>query len=552
FNKEKLFNLESPTDALQLIRHIGQQKMREVKYRDSRPHLLGERIDFEPNSDQTSEGTLKVSGYVRGTTLDVNNPVYLQGLGDFQLSQIEVLQDPHPLSDRKAELGGGILRVERPDPSRQTSLQQDIPDLEMAESVSGEGPECMEEVWATEGMMLAPKTRVRKLPPGTSDYQATWLTDSEGESGDDEEEDDDVSMDEYMAREDSEEDSGDDVSHIADDDTTTFHGCIMVTWCGRRLNKLKDERKEQMYPDEVDLDPSESAQKRFAKYRPLKSFHQSEWDPNEGLPADYSRIVDFRHYRQIRNKVLAEEQEGCEPGSYVTLHIKNVPLAFYELHKEGKPLPVFGLLSYEHRMAMVNLAIEKLPECQASIKSKDRLVFVVGYRRYAACPIFSAHTVGKKYKYERFLPSDKTTMASLYAPVMMTPCPVLVFRDDGCQAEMVAKGSFHSIRSRRIIIKRAVLTGYSYSINKRSVVVRFMFFNREDILAFKSIKLHTRKGCQGEIREPVGTHGMMKCKFERKIASDDVIYMNLYKRVFPKWSYEPTLLAPSTQDCSME
>ena len=218
----------------------------------------------------------------------------------------------------------------------------------------------------------------------------------------------------------------------------------------------------------------------------------------------------------------------------------------WEQSREGQPIIVYSMLPHENKMSVVNVVVKRNSyQTNDVIKSKERLTIHMGYRRFTVCPVFSQHTNGSKHKYERYWREGSTVVMTFFAPIFFPPSPVLVMQ----HGELVGSGSLLSCDPDRLVIKRGVLSGHPFKVNKRSCVVRFMFFNRTDIEWFKPVELRTKTGRRGHIKEPLGTHGHMKCIFDSQLSQQDTVLLNLYKRVFPKWTYDPYV---ADQESSME
>ncbi|XP_058453529.1 pre-rRNA-processing protein TSR1 homolog [Malaya genurostris] len=567
---EKVMSLDTKTDGLNLLRRVGGQKRKILHNKANRPHLFGENVEYVSEMSEDNVGTLKVTGFLRGIPLSVNQLIHIPGLGDFQMSEIYALDDPYKIRKNDEEMSSGESRLlAKAVAHKQTSLQREnIPDEMDAE-----------QTWPTEEEIEASKNEnkkklIKRIPKGMSDYQAAWIPDieevSENDSDDNEDDDDDDEEEEeesYMScesdtesrvEEDAEDEEEYDEVSISDGPVSAekYDKQMDMEEDKRTLAKIQAAKDDEVFPDEIDTPANIPARERFRKYRGLESFRTSPWDVKENLPLDYAKVYQFKSFDRTKRRIIKEAQEvedGVMPGWFIQIYVKNVPQDLWNNYVSvgnGTRLVIYGLLPHEHQMSVMNVCLKRTPNSSIPIKSKERLIVQCGYRRFIVNPIFSQHTNGDKHKYERFFRPGMTVVATFFAPIQFPPAPVICFRENpDTSLAMVASGSIVNCSPDRVVLKRAVISGHPFKIHRKSAVIRYMFFNPEDIEYFKPCKLRSKLGRLGHIKESLGTHGHMKCIFDTQLKSHDTVLLYLYKRVFPKWTYEDCIVSsPDTND----
>ncbi|TRM70138.1 hypothetical protein BD626DRAFT_390775 [Schizophyllum amplum] len=544
----RIFDLHAASDALSALRAVAEGVPDGVRWRTGRPWVLGEEVHYVEGVDG-SEGELAVTGVVRGAPLSTNRLIHVPDFGDFQVARI--MSAPRPR---------GGMEVEP------TLLAE--PDADDAESlVSSNDPDDManEQTWPTEEEMSgaarveevgqdeeAPKKKRRKLPKGTSEYQASWIIDDDDEEGaddgeekDDEDEDaadDTMEVEEHEASEGEYEDEMDLDSRKSvafEELDAEEEEKQLASWRSRD----REEEDDAAFPDEVDTPRDVPARTRFQRYRGLRSFRTSPWDPYENLPRDYARIFQFDDFKRVERNVKRRtetETSGVQPGTRVTVYLRNVPREA----AARAPLTIFGLLQYEHKKTVLNFSVQRNTEYDGSVRSKDPLILCVGPRRLRVNPIYSQLTRGggkganNVHKFERYLRHGNTTIATIFGPVTFGAQPCLLLREtaDVQAPHLVAAGTFTNTDTTRVVAKRIILSGHPLKVHKKTATIRYMFFNADDIRYFKPIQLHTKHGRVGHIKESLGTHGYFKAYFDGPITQMDTVCMSLYKRVFPRWA----------------
>jgi pre-rRNA-processing protein TSR1 len=514
-----------------------------------------------------------ITGVVRGKGLKADRLVHVGDWGTFQIEKITAA----PLATKKKRDGDMTVDTAGPEEVLETPGEDQDDTAELAPEEARMDDMDTESIATTvkKGVLLddhhyfsedeiEKPTAPRKLPKGTSDYQAAWylddISDSESDLDDDEMRDADeeapqaapedgmeglagaepteAAMSEYPQSEKFEElDEAEDAEQLA----------------AYRAKKRDEAQEDMEFPDEIELHPHVLARERLAKYRGLKSIATSPWNAEEDRPyepEEWSRLLQISDYQSSRNRSIREALVGgVAPGTRVHVYLKDVPVEVKNNYKPSQPITLFSLLRHENKRAAVNFDITHKEDYEKSIKAKEELIVQCGPRRFVVNPLFSlsGRTENDVHKYCRFLHPGQSATASFMGPITWGSVPTLFFKrvvpEEGSESDedsssfplqLVATGTARAPSTSRVIAKRVILTGHPYHIHKKVVTIRYMFFNREDVEWFKALPLWTRRGRSGYVKEALGMHGYFKANFDGRINPQDSVGVSLYKRMWPR------------------
>ncbi|CAI4059565.1 hypothetical protein SUVZ_04G1820 [Saccharomyces uvarum] len=562
-NEERIYNLEKNSDSLNVLRTLCQKLPRSINWRDNRGYVVADLVDFVETSPDSGE--LVVEGTVRGIGFNANRLVHIPDLGDFQLNKIEKISESSQKRKNiknktnntadNVDLDLDLQTVFESDMNRDTLDEYAPEDVEDWSDYDDDfGYEDLTTARYDDHGYLPGREQASKkvaVPKGTSDYQAKWYLDDVIEVADeeemeqaDEEEEAIMEVDDGMTMidQDNGEMENDDRYEIEDDEKFEEFSPEEEE---RQLREFRDmEKEDREFPDEIELEPTESAVERLKRYRGLKNLYNCDWNVDEKdptSPPEWKRLLRVGNYKNTKNRIIKETKSEAQTiaGDRIRMFIK-FPKFLLEKVQDPKQLlfTIYGLLLHEHKNAVVNFSLQRWEEYDNPVPSKDPIVVQYGARRYTIQPLFSqdSNSPNNVHKYERYLHPNTVSIATCIAPVDFTQSPAIFFKPsptDSKQVELIGHGTFLNADHSRILAKRAILTGHPFRFHKTVVTVRYMFFRPEDVEWFKSIPLFTKSGRSGFIKESLGTHGYLKATFDGKLSAQDVVAMSLYKRMWP-------------------
>ncbi|KAF2666758.1 putative pre-rRNA processing protein Tsr1 [Microthyrium microscopicum] len=572
---EKVNSLDSSQECQNVMRVLCTTNPKGIYWREDRSWMMVEDVRWSggkavDNPDGTQD--VIITGVVRGKGLKADRLVQVGDWGDFQIDKI--LAAPLPKAKKMrgdnmaidAEGDGEILEIPTDD-------QDDLAEL-APEEVVMEGFDRGTMATSTrKGVLIDDHhyysdedeeeliTKPRRLPRGTSDYQAAWYLGDMSDSGSDMEDVEDVDMGfegpsnnpadgpvDIDMRDPTEAGGTEYPQSEAFQDPSPEDEAEQIA--SYRKQRHEEAEEDLEFPDEIELPPNVLARDRLARYRGLKNLRTSIWDTEEDKlhqPEEWQRLLEVANYKATKNKIIKDAQfGGVPPGMRVHVHLKGVPSSLQDSHNKDRPLAMYSLLRHEHKRTAVNFSILLSSDLEKPLRSKEEIILQCGPRRFIINPLFSdqGNTPNNVHKFKRYLHPGQAGVASFIGPLTWGSVPVLYFKAASSEMEtdfalhkpfeFIGTGTSLPPSHNRVIAKRIILSGHPFKINKRVVTIRYMFFNTEDIAWFKALRLWTKRGRSGYIKESLGTHGYFKATFDGKINPMDSVSLSLYKRVWPR------------------
>jgi len=492
-----------------------------------RSYMMIENIKKNENNEA------EIFGYIRGNTLNPGKYIHITGFGDYKIKDVEVAEDPLPVKSKYENNN-----------SKKNDMEIENNDKNKNKNKKAENNEIINNdiIESKKNMEILNN---ENLPEKVEDIGGNK---NEEKKENNMEEDDVIDFNIDL------KDDDDDISYKSDENLEKEDEEEMKKISNKHKQKtsiLYRTKEEMEFPDEVDTPIDIPAKERFKKYRGLESMKTGSWDPLTNLPKEYRTIFSFENIKNTyKLSVKRAHNEGLKlNGNYVKIIVLNFDFDNLKYCNEDIPMVLSTLLDHERKLCVMHYKFTANYEQDNTIvENMNKNVFEChcGFRRYLIKPIFSndIFTGGDKLKMQRFLEKDKFYIMSAYAQLTYPNSPIILFThktvDDKIEQKLSFCGTGLTLEAndRKIILKKIVLTGYPVKIKKKKAIVRYMFFNPNDINYFKPIQLTTKKNLRGNITESVGTHGYMKCIFSDYIKSNDTVCLNLYKRVFPKYFKE--------------
>ncbi|KAH0787889.1 ribosome biogenesis protein Bms1 [Histomonas meleagridis] len=472
-----------------LSRLLNQSKIRVLSFRKGRGYLIADRVESGKN------GETLLFGYCRGDGLNNKQRIHIPGAGDYTIDNIQILDDPCPLSNPKE--------------TSQRQIQQKTQRIHAPMSDIG-------------GLKIDDDAIYVDIPRNQLDF--TKLTSPS------------VNLTEEEIK-------------ALESEAVETRGVKMVRELQEKPTVVPNERQKIALFDgvyvsdnedeeEANEQPPEPKEKVLEEdvneYDEEENVNEAEEDVNENDGEDPI-------YEDGEERV--QPQGEVPPGKYIRVSFVDIPPAFVERFDPKNPVVIGGLFPEEYEKESVQqwVKIKRHRFYARKPKSSDPMIVSIGWRRYQAIPIYFNEERDGKLKFLKYMPDFLTCYATFFGPNSAINVGVTAFqhiKEKLDSFRISATGVTIKEMGDGYVVKKLRVKGHPKEIFKRTAMIENMFTSDVEATPFVGALIRTVSGIRGVIKK-VEKNGVVRCTFEDKIKKSDIVFLNTWVKVHPTEFFQP-------------
>lgn len=326
------------------------------------------------------------------------------------------------------------------------------------------------------------------------------------------------------------------------------------------LETGEKHKAEDATPKELPADEAEEKKKLLEKKRKLKEQFDAEYDNTEKktyydeLKAEVERQagINKSEFEGLDDDVRVQ-LEGYRPGMYVRVEIEAVPCELITHLDPTYPIIIGGLLHGEENIGYVQTRIKKHRWYPKILKSRDPLIFSVGWRRFQSLPIYSKLEDNLRHRMLKYTPKHLACMGHFWGPITPQGTGILAVQDVASRESsfrIAATGSIVELDKSTQVVKKLKLTGVPMKIYRKTAFIKDMFNSTLEIAKFEGARIKTVSGIRGQIKKAVAKpEGCFRATFEDKIMLSDIVFCRTWYKIDVPRFYNPvtSLLLPPAE-----
>ncbi|XP_011879763.1 PREDICTED: ribosome biogenesis protein BMS1 homolog [Vollenhovia emeryi] len=326
------------------------------------------------------------------------------------------------------------------------------------------------------------------------------------------------------------------------------------------LETGEKHKAEDAAPTELSTDEVEEKKKLLEKKKRLKEQFNAEYDNTETktyydeLKAEVERQagINKSEFEGLNDDVRVQ-LEGFRPGMYVRVEIETVPCELITHFDPTYPIIIGGLLHGEENIGYVQTRVKKHRWYPRILKSRDPLIFSIGWRRFQSLPIYSKLEDNLRHRMLKYTPEHVACVGHFWGPITPQGTGVLAVQDVASREpgfRIAATGAIVELDKSTQVVKKLKLTGVPMKIYRKTAFIKDMFNSALEVAKFEGARIKTVSGIRGQIKKAVSKpEGCFRATFEDKIMLSDIVFCRTWYKVDVPRFYNPvtSLLLPPTE-----